>query len=129
MKAALRKAGLKPEQIQLINTHGTSTPVGDPAETNAIKTVFGSHAYQLKVNSTKSMTGHTLGAAGAIESIAVVKMMQDGIIHPTINLDKPDPECDLNYVPNKAIQFQADIALSNSFGFGGHNVSLVFKRC
>ncbi|MFN4217357.1 MAG: beta-ketoacyl synthase N-terminal-like domain-containing protein, partial [Brevinematales bacterium] len=128
MKVALRKSGLKPTDIQLINTHGTSTPLGDVAETMAIKQVFGEHAYKLKINSTKSMTGHTLGAAGGIEAVAVVKMLQEGIIHPTINLDNPDEQCDLDYVPHKAINMDVKYAISNSFGFGGHDVSLVFKK-
>jgi len=128
MKSALKKANLKPEDIQLVNTHGTSTPLGDIGETKAIKLAFGEHAYKLKVNSTKSMIGHTLGAAGGIEAIAVVKMIQDGIIHPTINLDNPDPECDLDYVPNKAIEYDVEYGISNSFGFGGHNVTLVFRK-
>ncbi len=128
MKNALDRAKLQPKDIQLINAHGTSTPLGDLAETKAIKSIFNESAYELKVNSTKSMTGHTLGAAGAIESIAIIKMLNSGKIHPTINLDSQDPDCDLNYVPNKAIEFQADYALSNSFGFGGHNVTLLFKK-
>lgn len=125
---ALSKAGLVPEDIQLVNTHGTSTPLGDAAETKALKLAFGDYAYKLKINSTKSMTGHTLGAGGGIESIAVIKMLETGIVHPTINLDTPDPECDLDYVPNKAIEFQAEYALSNSFGFGGHDVSIIYKK-
>lgn len=128
MRMAIQRAGIKTEDIDLINTHGTSTGLGDIAETKAIKLVFGEHAYQLKVNSTKSMTGHTLGAAGGVESVAVIKMLETGKVHPTINLDNPDPECDLDYVPHKAIDFQAEYALSNSFGFGGHNASLIFKR-
>ena len=125
---ALKRAGLKTTDIQLVNTHGTSTQLGDIAETKAIKRVFGDHAYKLKVNSTKSMTGHTLGAAGGVEAVAVVKMLQTGVIHPTINLDNPDPECDLDYVPNKAIEFPVEYAISDSFGFGGHNVTVVFKK-
>lgn len=128
MKNALQKATLSPKEIHLVNTHGTSTPLGDVAETNAVKVVFGDYAYKLKVNSTKSMTGHTLGAAGGIEAIAVVKMLETGVVHPTINLDNPDPQCDLDYVPHKAVNFQAEYAISNSFGFGGHDVSIVFKR-
>jgi 3-oxoacyl-[acyl-carrier-protein] synthase II len=128
MRNALKKAGLKPSDIQLVNTHGTSTPLGDIAETKAIKSVFGDHSYNLKVNSTKSMIGHTLGAAGGIEAIAVIKMIESGIVHPTINLDNPDPECDLNYVPGKAIACDITYGISNSFGFGGHNVTLVFKK-
>lgn len=128
MRNALRKAGLKAEDIQLINAHGTSTSLGDIAETQAIKEVFGEYSYKLKVNSTKSMTGHTLGAAGGVEAIAVIKMMNEGIIHPTVNLDNPDPQCDLDYVPNKAIKQDVKYAISNSFGFGGHDVSIVFKK-
>jgi 3-oxoacyl-[acyl-carrier-protein] synthase II len=128
MKNALDKGGIDPKDIQLINSHGTSTPPGDLAETIALKSIFGDHAYKLLVNSTKSMIGHTLGAAGGIEGIAVVKMMQDKIVHPTINLDNPDPECDLNYVANKAVSCDITYCLSNSFGFGGHNVTLVFKK-
>jgi len=128
MVNALKKSNLKPEDIQLINTHGTSTPLGDIAETKAIKLAFGSHAKKLKLNSTKSMIGHTLGAAGGIEAIAVVKMIEEGIVHPTINLENPDPECDLDYTPNVAVKCDIVYAMSNSFGFGGHNVSIVFKR-
>lgn len=128
VRMALQKAGLKPTDIQLVNTHGTSTQLGDIAETKGLKKVFGEHAYKLKVNSTKSMTGHCLGAAGGVEAIAVIQMLREGIVHPTINLENPDPECDLDYVPNKAIAFQAEYAISNSFGFGGHNASLLFKK-
>lgn len=128
MKNAIRKAGINKEDIQLVNTHGTSTELGDIAETMATKSVFGEHAYKLRLNSTKSMTGHCLGAAAGIEAIACVMMIRDGVIHPTINLDDPDPQCDLNYVPNKAVQQELTYAISNSFGFGGHNVSLIFKK-
>ncbi len=128
MKNALRKAGIKPEDVQLVNTHGTSTPLGDVAETKALKSVFGDYAYKLKVNSSKSMIGHTLGAAGGIEAIAVIKMIETGIVHPTINIDNPDPECDLDYVPGKAVSCDINYGISNSFGFGGHNVTLVFKK-
>jgi 3-oxoacyl-[acyl-carrier-protein] synthase II len=128
MSRALEKAGLKPEDIQLINAHGTATPPGDIIETNAIKTVFGEHAYKLKVNSTKSMVGHTLGAAGSIESIAVIKMIQEGIVHPTINIESQDPQCDLDYVPNKAQKLDIKYAMNNSFGFGGHDITLLFKK-
>ncbi len=128
MKNAIRKAGIKKEEIQLVNTHGTSTELGDIAETMATKSVFGDHAFQLKLNSTKSMTGHCLGAAAGIEAIACVMMIRDGVIHPTINLEDQDPRCDLNYVPNKAIKQDLTYAISNSFGFGGHNVSLIFKK-
>ncbi len=128
MKNSLKKAGLSPQDIQLVNTHGTSTELGDIAETKALKSVFGDYAYKLNINSTKSMTGHSLGASGAIEAIAVIKMIQSGIVHPTINLDNPDPECDLNYTPNKPVKCDLTFALSNSFGFGGHNATLVFKK-
>jgi 3-oxoacyl-[acyl-carrier-protein] synthase II len=128
MKNALEKASLNPREIQLVNTHGTSTPLGDVAETNALKMVFGDYAYRLKVNSTKSMTGHTLGAAGGIEAIAVIEMICNSTIHPTINLDNPDPQCDLDYVPNQAVSMNVEYAISNSFGFGGHDVTLVFRK-
>ncbi len=128
MVNAMKKANIKPEDVQLINTHGTSTPLGDIAETKGVKLAFGQHAYKLKLNSTKSMTGHTLGAAGGIEAIAVVKMIEEGIIHPTINLENPDPECDLDYTPNVAVKYDVIYAISNSFGFGGHNVSIIFKK-
>jgi 3-oxoacyl-[acyl-carrier-protein] synthase II len=125
MRLALNDAGLQPTDIDYINSHGTATELGDVAETKAIKSIFGSHAYNLAVNSTKSMTGHLLGAAGAMEAIVTAKSIQEGRLHPTINLDTPDPECDLDYVPNTARQCAVRCAVSNSFGFGGHNVSLV----
>ena len=128
MNAALQSACLPPTTIGYINAHGTSTPAGDVLEVQAIKSVFGSHARRLAVSSTKSMTGHLLGAAGAIEAIAVTLALQTGILPPTMNLETPDPECDLDFVPNKPREQQVDIALSNSFGFGGHNATLVFKR-
>ncbi len=128
MKEALRDAGVQPEEVGYINAHGTSTELNDKNETTAIKTVFGSHAYEMVVSSTKSMTGHLLGAAGAIESIATVLAVKNGIIPPTINLDEPSPECDLNYVPKKAIEREVKYAISNTFGFGGHNASLLFKK-
>ncbi len=128
MAMALKDANLKPEDIDYINTHGTSTGLGDVAETKAIKDVIGEHAYKIPINSTKSMTGHLLGAAGSIELIACMLSLRDGIIHPTINLDEPDPECDLDYVPNKARESKINTALSNSFGFGGHNVSLLVGK-
>ncbi len=128
MKEALRDAGVQPEEVGYINAHGTSTELNDKNETTAIKTVFGSHAYEMVVSSTKSMTGHLLGAAGAIESIATVLAVKNGIIPPTINLDEPSPECDLNYVPKKAIERDVKYAISNTFGFGGHNASLLFKK-
>ncbi|PKK82312.1 MAG: beta-ketoacyl-[acyl-carrier-protein] synthase II [candidate division Zixibacteria bacterium HGW-Zixibacteria-1] len=128
MVNAIRDAGLKPEDIDYINSHGTATGLGDPAETKAIKAVFGERAYKIPVNSTKSMVGHLLGAAGAVEFIASIMSMQSDMLHPTINLDNPDPECDLDYVPHKAREMHFDTFLSNSFGFGGHNVSLTGRR-
>jgi 3-oxoacyl-[acyl-carrier-protein] synthase II len=128
MENALKCSGLKKEDIQHINAHGTSTELGDIAETDSIKRVFGDHAYKLKVNSTKSMTGHLLGAAGGVEAIASIKGIMEGKIHPTINLENPDPQCDLDYVPNKVIDYDVKYALSNGFGFGGHNCSLIFGR-
>ncbi|HCL57829.1 MAG TPA: beta-ketoacyl-[acyl-carrier-protein] synthase II [Spirochaetia bacterium] len=128
MKNALKMSGLKTTDIQHVNAHGTSTELGDIAETNAVKLVFGDHAKKLKVNSTKSMTGHLLGAAGAVEAIACIKGLQEGKIHGTMNLDNQDEQCDLDYVPNKAIDYDVKYSLSNSFGFGGHNCSLIFGR-
>lgn len=128
MAAAIADAGLKNEQISYINAHGTSTDLNDPYETNAIKTVLGDYAYKVAVSSTKSMTGHLLGAAGAVEAIFSVKAIEEGIVPPTINLEEPDPACDLDYVPNEARKMNVEAVLSNSLGFGGHNTSLVFKR-
>ncbi len=128
MKIAMKNANIQASDIDLINMHGTSTPLGDIAETKAIKYALGKEAYDISCNSTKSMIGHALGAAGALEVIAILKMMETGIIHPTINIDNPDPECDLNYTPNLAVEKEVNIALSNSFGFGGHNVSLALKK-
>ena len=125
MRMALRKAGLTPKDIGYVNAHATSTPLGDRSETNAIKSVFGPAAYDVAVSSTKSMTGHLLGAAGVIEAIACIKAIHDGILPPTINLDRPDPACDLDYIPNVARKRQVEYAMSNSFGFGGHNSSLI----
>jgi 3-oxoacyl-[acyl-carrier-protein] synthase II len=125
MQAALEDAGLRPEEIDYVNAHGTSTPLNDPIETRAIRTVFGTHADRLPVSATKSMTGHLMGAAGAVEAIACVKSLQTGIVHPTINYETPDPECDLDYVPNEPRTVHPQTALSNSFGFGGHNATLI----
>jgi 3-oxoacyl-[acyl-carrier-protein] synthase II len=128
MKAALKDAEMAPEAVDYINAHGTSTPYNDVNETNAIKTAFGDHAYDLVVSSTKSMTGHLLGAAGGIEAIATVLAIKNDIIPPTINLTVPDPECDLNYSPHKPTKKVVNCALSNTFGFGGHNATLLFKK-
>lgn len=128
MTASILDAGLKPEDVDYINAHGTSTPLNDKFETMAIKNAFGKHAYELAVSSTKSMTGHLLGAAGAIEFIAATLAAYNDEIPPTINYENPDPECDLNYVPNKSIKRQVNVALSNSMGFGGQNASVVVKK-
>ncbi|NPB06216.1 MAG: beta-ketoacyl-ACP synthase II [Aquificae bacterium] len=128
MKKALEDANLKPEEVDYINAHGTSTPLNDRIETLAIKQLFGEHAYRLKVSSNKSMIGHLLGAAAAVEAVATVKTVETGVIPPTINLENPDPECDLDYVPNKAVKAPVRVALSNAFGFGGTNATLVFKK-
>jgi len=126
MEAAMADADLTPEDIDYINAHGTSTDANDKTETLAIKTAFGDAAYEVPISSTKSMTGHLLGAAGAIEALICVRAITDGVIPPTINLETPDPECDLDYVPNVKREVPIKIAMSNSFGFGGHNVSLIF---
>ena len=128
MKMAIKSAGIQPNDIDYVNAHGTSTPLGDIAETMAIKRTFGEHAYQLNVSSTKSMTGHLLGAAGGIETIFCVKALETGIIPPTINLENQDPECDLNYTPNHAVNKPIKFALNNSFGFGGTNSSIILKK-
>ncbi|MBB4824474.1 3-oxoacyl-[acyl-carrier-protein] synthase II [Sporosarcina luteola] len=128
MQQALDEAGIRPDQIGYINAHGTSTPYNDLFETIAAKTVFGDHAYKLAISSTKSMTGHLLGAAGGLEAIFTVKALQEGILPPTTNYETPDPECDLDYVVNEARKADVEYALSNSLGFGGHNASLVFKK-
>ncbi len=128
MILALEAAGLQPEEVDYINAHGTSTQAGDASETKAIKKVFGDHAYRLAVSSIKSMTGHLLGAAGGVESVATVLTLHHGVIPPTINYDEPDPECDLDYVPNRARRTKVRVAFNNSFGFGGTNATLVFKQ-
>jgi 3-oxoacyl-[acyl-carrier-protein] synthase II len=128
MRAALERAGVDPQQVGYVNAHGTSTPLGDAAETRAIKDVFGEHAYRLAVSSTKSMTGHCFGAAGAIEAMMCVLAIHEGVLPPTINLRTPDPECDLDYVPNEARRVQVDIALSNAMGLGGHNGCVLVGR-
>lgn len=125
MRIAMSKAGVRPEQVDYINAHGTSTPVGDVAEVRAVKAVFGEHARVLAVSSTKSMTGHLLGAAGVIETIVCMKTIETGVIPPTINLDNPGEECDLDFVPHTAREKKVKVALNNSFGFGGHNATLV----
>lgn len=125
---ALDMAGIKPEDIDHINMHGTATPLGDIAETNSIKKVFGDHAYDINLNSTKSMTGHMLGAAGAAESIATILAIYHSTVPPTINQETSDPECDLNYTPNEPVERDIRYAMNNAFGFGGHNTTLVFKK-
>jgi 3-oxoacyl-[acyl-carrier-protein] synthase II len=128
MMEAMRDAGVKPEDVDYINAHGTSTPFNDVNETHAIKSAFGEHAYKLVINSTKSMTGHLLGAAGGVEAVATILSIVTNKIPPTINLTNPDPECDLNYSANKLTEKEINCAISNTFGFGGHNASLLFKK-
>jgi 3-oxoacyl-[acyl-carrier-protein] synthase II len=128
MKQALTDAGLQPEEVGYLNAHGTSTEYNDKYETMAAKTVFGNYAAKLPISSTKSMTGHLLGAAGALEAIISLRTINEGLILPTMNYETPDPDCDLDYVPNEARQADVSVAMSNSLGFGGHNVSLIFKR-
>lgn len=128
MKLALEDANIAPNEVDYINAHGTSTPLNDVVETKAIKKVFGEHAYKLMVSSTKSMTGHLLGGAGGLEAVITVKALETGIVPPTINLEEPDPECDLDYVPNQARRAKIKVAMSNAFGFGGTNACLVFKK-
>ncbi len=128
MQNALDRAGLAPEVVDYLNAHGTSTRLNDVSETRAIKTVLGEHAYDIPVSSTKSMTGHLLGGAGALEALICVNVLEDGIIPPTINYEVPDPDCDLDYVPNEARQADVQMAMSNSFGFGGHNACVILRR-
>jgi 3-oxoacyl-[acyl-carrier-protein] synthase II len=128
MQNALDRAGLAPEVVDYLNAHGTSTRLNDVSETRAIKTVLGEHAYDIAVSSTKSMTGHLLGGAGALEALICVNVLEDGIIPPTINYEVPDPDCDLDYVPNEARQADVHVAMSNSFGFGGHNACVILRR-
>lgn len=128
MRLSLQDAQMAPSEVEYVNAHGTSTPAGDVNETQALKEVFGEHAKKLAVSSTKSMTGHLLGAAGGIESVITVLALTTGTLPPTINYDTPDLECDLDYVPNRARMAQVRVALTNSFGFGGTNASLIFKR-
>ena len=128
MLRALKDAGVSPQEVDYINAHGTSTPLNDRIETQAIKDLFGEHAYRVPVSSTKSMTGHLLGATGGVELIACLLALNEGVIPPTINYENPDPECDLDYVPNKARKLNIKIALSNSMGFGGHNAVLIVKK-
>jgi 3-oxoacyl-[acyl-carrier-protein] synthase II len=128
MANALADASVNPDQVQYLNAHATSTPLGDRAETIAMKRAFGDHAKRLAVSSTKSMTGHLLGAAGVVEAIFSILALRDQVAPPTINYKTPDPDCDLDYVPNTARQMKIDTVLSNSFGFGGTNGSLIFRR-
>jgi 3-oxoacyl-[acyl-carrier-protein] synthase II len=128
MRISLKDAGLQPSEVQYINAHGTSTPFNDKSETEAIKTVFGEHARTIHISSTKSTTGHLLGAAGAVEAVATIMAIVDGVIPPTINYEFPDPECDLNYTPNTAVKASVDAAISNTFGFGGHNATILFRK-
>jgi 3-oxoacyl-[acyl-carrier-protein] synthase II len=128
MQLALEDARVNPDDVQYINAHGTSTPLNDPVETDAIKQVFGDHAYEMAISATKSMTGHAMGTTAAMEAAFTALSIRDQVAPPTMNLHHPDPECDLDYVPNEARDMSVDCAISNSFGFGGHNAVLVFKR-
>jgi 3-oxoacyl-[acyl-carrier-protein] synthase II len=128
MRWALEDANLTPDEVEYINAHGTSTQLNDAVETLAIKSLFGDYAYRLPISSTKSMIGHLLGGSGAVEAVACIKTITTGVIHPTINYEYPDPDCDLDYVPNVARVKDVNVALSNSFGFGGQNACLVFKK-
>ena len=128
MKLALEDAKLNPEDIDYINAHGTSTPLGDKAETIALKKIFGDHAKKVSISSTKSQVGHSLGASGGVELIFCIKSILNGVIPPTINLETPDPDCDLDYTPNTPRDREVTYAMSNSFGFGGHNASIIVKK-
>ena len=128
IRSALARAGMAPDEVDYINAHGTSTPYNDRFETLAIKRVFGEHARRLAVSSTKSMTGHLLGAAGGVEVIATVLALHHGVLPPTINYETPDPDCDLDYVPNQARKQDVEVAMSNAFGFGGTNATLVVRK-
>ncbi len=128
MEMALKEGGLAPEDVGYINAHGTSTKYNDRTETKAIKTAFGDHAYKLCISSTKSMTGHMVGGCGGVEAMACLKALETGIIPPTINYEVPDPECDLDYVPNIAREKKVDVVASSNLGFGGHNAVLIFKK-
>ena len=128
MQIALENANLSPNEVDYINAHGTSTPINDKFETSAMKTVFSEHAYKIPISSTKSMTGHLLGAGGALEAAISVMSINQGVIPPTINLETPDPDCDLDYTPHIPKRGRVRTAMSNSFGFGGHNASLLFKE-
>ena len=128
MRDALDRAAIPPDEVDYVNAHGTGTPLGDPAETQAIRQAFGAHADQLAVSSTKSMTGHLFGAAGALEAIASALTLRDQVLPPTINLEDPDPACDLDYVPLKSREARIDVAISNSMGLGGHNGAVVLRR-
>jgi 3-oxoacyl-[acyl-carrier-protein] synthase II len=128
MRRAIKDAGIDPAKVDYVNVHGTSTPLGDISETRAIKTVFGDHARKMKISSTKSMTGHLLGAAGAVEAIASIMACREDVIPPTINYEHPDPDCDLDCTPNAAAKQKVEYALSNTFGFGGHNATLMVKK-
>jgi len=128
ISVALETAGIEPERVGYVNAHGTSTPLGDLAETRALKQVFGDHAYQLAVSSTKSITGHCFGSAGALEAMMCALALRDGVLPPTINYRTPDPECDLDYVPNEARRVEVDVALSNAMGLGGHNGCVLLGR-
>jgi 3-oxoacyl-[acyl-carrier-protein] synthase II len=128
MTEAIQDAGIEPSQIDYVNAHGTSTQLNDASETRALKMALGEHAHKVAISSTKSMIGHLLGAAGAVEAIATLLCITRGMVHPTINYETPDPECDLDYIPNDARHMQVRYALSNGFGFGGQNAVLVLKR-